>query len=469
MCNSIQHVPEVAKEIHNSREFKQITSTMSRIQDQLKKLQQKKQLNKKQLQQKAKLIITSVKNLRSKLNKMMNILEKNTTQMIDSMISDIEKTIDSEVKTCHLLTNQMKKTSNTMNTTGVNNEVVAFRGMKKGQEHSKEAKRFLESIRSEDVTLTFKPNLEIERFLSSLESLGEVVSYAAVETDTHTTSSLQPLPVIAISPTVIVDTVYKVDKVRKYNLMTTTKTHMNVCCVTGICFLADGKAVVSEFCNNKLRLLNDKYRVIDQYDVPPLPQDVCHITGSEVAVTVSDGSRQEIHIIDAVQGNMICTRTLKLNQSCRGITYHSGQLYVGGEHGLFVYSLTGTLVKKLYKDDVKHVAVSDDGHRIYLSTGTDNSLVTLDSTGEKLSTLNDLGLRDTTGVAVGRNGTVFVSGNLSNIVIQTNREGNRKLATIATATDGVYLPWSLCLNRKTNELLIGQCSAGVSLLVSKLK
>ena len=60
--------------------------------------------------------------------------------------------------------------------------------MKKGKRRVQEAEQFLESI-SEDATLTFTPNIEIKRLLSSLETLGKVVNGTSVNSDIHTTSN----------------------------------------------------------------------------------------------------------------------------------------------------------------------------------------------------------------------------------------------------------------------------------------
>ena len=440
---------------------------MSRIQDHLQKMIQKKEQNKKHLQQKAKQIHTAVKNLRGKLNRLLDTLEKNTTHRIESMLEELEKQVDDELKIGHSLTNQMKKTSNTINTKGKTNEVIAFCGMKKGKGSSKEAELFLRSV-SGDATLTFTPYMSIEGVLSSLALLGEIASNTVVTRRVHSLSSIQPTSDVAtVSAVSHDDHVYSVEKVEKYAVKTMSDRCVRV---SGICFLPGGNVVVSDFNNDNLKLLNDKYSVIDQYDTPR-PTDVCHIAGTEVAVSVCVNVRyndHEIWSIKTVQGKWTCTRTFKIQGCIDSFTYHGGQFYVANYSGLFVYTLYGTLVKQLYSGSVNRVTVSVDGHRIYLSNYHD-SLITLDATGKVLSTLKDPELRHTTGVALASNGTVFVCGRDSNVVIQADRNGRKKLATLAKAKDGVDCPCALGFNKKTNELVVTQDSDKTHLLVLRLK
>jgi len=80
----------------------------------------------KTTQQQAKQILTSVKSLRNELNKWLDSLEKNTTRLVDSVLTKIEKQLDYELQTCHALTNQMAQLSYIITTKRAINGVVAF-------------------------------------------------------------------------------------------------------------------------------------------------------------------------------------------------------------------------------------------------------------------------------------------------------------------------------------------------------
>ncbi|XP_052778738.1 uncharacterized protein LOC128216209 [Mya arenaria] len=126
---------------------------------------------------------------------------------------------------------------------------------------------------------------------------------------------------------------------------------------------------------HKVKLLDQEYRVVDHCDVPEYPYDVCHIGGNEVAVCVN-------------------------NNKDNGTA-------------LYVYTMEGEVVKKLYEDKigeytVLRIALSNDGKTIYITNKSNNQLITLDNLGNKLATFIDPDLRRPYGVHATTAGYVFV-------------------------------------------------------------
>ncbi|XP_052782028.1 uncharacterized protein LOC128218402 [Mya arenaria] len=137
------------------------------------------------------------------------------------------------------------------------------------------------------------------------------------------------------------------------------------------------------------------------------------------------------------------------------------ELYVGGKNDLYLYTTDGRLVKKIYEDKSKYItvcrcAVSPDGERIYVTNPTAFKLITLDTSGQVLSTVEDPDLKQPTGLCVSPGGHVFVCGCISNTVVQVDPQGRRKLATLARETDGMCLPQSVWFIEKTSTLIVGQ-------------
>ncbi|KAH3795149.1 hypothetical protein DPMN_148696 [Dreissena polymorpha] len=63
-------------------------------------------------------------------------------------------------------------------------------------------------------------------------------------------------------------------------------------------------------------------------------------------------------------------------------------------------------------------------------------------------------LQSPQGVHVTPAGQVLVCGYASNTVIQVDREGKKKLATIASQTDGMSYPKSVCYNTITDQIIV---------------
>ncbi|XP_052260812.1 uncharacterized protein LOC127864929 [Dreissena polymorpha] len=61
------------------------------------------------------------------------------------------------------------------------------------------------------------------------------------------------------------------------------------CIINAICVLPDGKVLVADSNNRKVKLLNQQYQVVSHCGVTAMPWDMCVITSSEVAVSVDHG------------------------------------------------------------------------------------------------------------------------------------------------------------------------------------
>lgn len=190
----------------------------------------------------------------------------------------------------------------------------------------------------------------------------------------------------------------------------------------------------------------------------------------QVAVTVCKGTAYngEIYILKVENDGFSCTRTIRLDVGCEGIEHFRGHLYVGYSQGLNIFTTEGKFVKKLYTGSVLRLAISKGGKNIYVVNGyITNSLVTLDDHGNAHSTLQDEELVVPTSIAAADDGSVFVCGRKSCSIIQVDKDGKKKLTTLATVENGIVSPDALFFDGTTSELLVGQ--AEDSLLVMKIK
>ncbi|KAH3742103.1 hypothetical protein DPMN_048837 [Dreissena polymorpha] len=124
------------------------------------------------------------------------------------------------------------------------------------------------------------------------------------------------------------------------------------CWITAVCALPNGQVLVADIDNNKVKLLNQQYRGVSHLDVRDKPLDMCLITPTEVAVTVSN-TASNIHgvqFITVSQSQLSKGRRLKLQHTCKGIANHQGDLYICSCTALYKYTLSGKLVCILYED-----------------------------------------------------------------------------------------------------------------------
>ncbi|XP_052782261.1 uncharacterized protein LOC128218595 [Mya arenaria] len=232
------------------------------------------------------------------------------------------------------------------------------------------------------------------------------------------------------------------------------------CDIEGICGLSGGEIVITDPKNSKVKLLDQEYRVVDHCDVPKYPFDVCHIGGNEVALCVNNDDRHELHFINITKGKLVTTRKLSFSHECYGAAHHGNNLYISSLTALYVYTMTGKQVKKLYEDKtvddtVVRIAISNDGKTIYITNFSNDQLITLDNLGNKLATFTDPDLRGPWGVHVTTAGHVFVCCYNSDTVLQVDKDGKTKLATLARKQDGVHYPRAVYSSSRTSSLVVG--------------
>ncbi|KAH3737435.1 hypothetical protein DPMN_044028 [Dreissena polymorpha] len=232
----------------------------------------------------------------------------------------------------------------------------------------------------------------------------------------------------------------------------------DLCDITGMCALPDGRVLVADFYNNKVKLLNQQYQVVSHCGVTAMPWDICQITPSEVAVAFNN----EVQFITVSQSQLAKGRKLELPHSCYSIAHHQGILFIASGTALFMYTLNGKQVCRLYEDEsanytVVKCAVSPTGDKLYIINYRQHKLLTLARDGTLLATYTDPALEFPYGVHVTPAGQVLVCGWLSNTIVQLDSEGKSKLATLATEErDGVWLPSSVCYSSTTSSIIVGQ-------------
>ena len=122
--------------------------------------------------------------------------------------------------------------------------------------------------------------------------------------------------------------------------------------IIAILVLHDGHVLVADHINKKIKLLDQRYQVVSHCGVSAWQWDLCLITASEVAVTVSDTltNTHEVQFLTVNNSLMVTGKKLQLPHECIGIAFHQGDLYITANTALYKYTLNGKLVSKIYED-----------------------------------------------------------------------------------------------------------------------
>ncbi|XP_052276139.1 uncharacterized protein LOC127875256 [Dreissena polymorpha] len=333
------------------------------------------------------------------------------------MRTTLQTSLKKDVDHCSRLKDELQQLGEAVN--GLHDKSkkeMEFIASRKCMDKIQESESYLKSKHVKvQSSITFKAKVNIEQYLSQ-----QVSQYAV---------SVQSLT-LEMKP----EQVLTVKRKSKYNVKISEDKSQN-CCIRGICSLPSGQVIVADSNNKRVKFLDKHYNVSSHCDLSGCPWDICQITSMEVALTVNN----DVQFMSVTNGHLVNGRNLQLPHDAVGIAHHQGALYITSRTALYHYTLTGTLVKKLYEDTgggitVYTCAVSPAGDKIYVTNNCQHKLITLATDGTLISTFTDRELQHPQCVHVTPAGQVLVCGCASQTLIQVNCEGNKN--------------WPLWLHRK---------------------
>lgn len=449
-------MPKVAKAFSNGSELVSLRTKVNQTLSRLDKFQDKKKKNKTRLQTVRQDIVDSIKDMRGKINERLDVIEKGSLAELDNQIAKLDKELESNIDSCARFREQTQKLLDDIECYGEQFESFAFATSKLCEEKLANVEDLLVSFPEQEYQLEFISNTQIEKLLSSLDTFGSF---------NITPDFLQS------SDT---DHVYEV--VGRQTVNVRQRGDKQKCYITGLCQLPGGPTALVDNQNKKVKLLDSStYAVVAEVELPQYPFDICNTTGTELAVTVSqlkdlNWVRHEVHFLNTRNEKLTRTNIVQFSHPCCGIVHASGHLYVSNGTGLYIYTLAGQPVKKVYEvaeETIWGFTLSYDERMIYITNWWKNLLLTLDNTGQHVSTLRGVELKRPCGICMSGRGTVFVCGKESNVVCQVNREGSHIVTTLAASSEGIHSPASLWYHRRTQQLFVGQHDDHVMIL--KLK
>lgn len=237
--------------------------------------------------------------------------------------------------------------------------------------------------------------------------------------------------------------------------------HSN-CGISGICQLPDGTVILCDNDNDKLKRLDEQYKVRDECNLAHCPSGVCCTGEREVAVKMYNN---KIHFV-SVSDRLSVTRSIQVDGgNVVGIQYCFDKIWVSETCAIGIYSTSGEPDGKILSHSDTHnnnnnilrsspqqIAVGSD-KTIYVADFSDR-VFCLNEKGEVQSTLSDRRLRESQGVCVSSNDIVFVAGYVSNNIVMFGKDGKR-LGEIPASLLNLKKPCALLYDKINNTLLIG--------------
>ncbi|WAR31345.1 TRIM9-like protein [Mya arenaria] len=238
----------------------------------------------------------------------------------------------------------------------------------------------------------------------------------------------------------------------------------NDCWFTGALFLTDGRILLADRTNRKLKLFTSNFNPITELSLSSKPWDVTRITEKEVAVSLPAECRIQFVSID---GNfMSLVRSIGTDEPCFGICHTEGKIltvtYDGDPPNLKVLSMGGKELTYVCVDDdgftlfskPVYVACTPKASQIYVSDERLGCVVNLKETGELNFAYSAMDLGNAAGIALDTDGNIYVCGATSNSVHVVSPNGER--VKVLITGEHITYPRAIAFEPREKKLLVTQ-------------
>ncbi|KAH3876891.1 hypothetical protein DPMN_000742 [Dreissena polymorpha] len=418
-----------------SLDMQQLSINLRTILDQLKMFESTREAIIQSVEESCSEKLQEIRDMRKQLNATLDKLENATLKELDEIRSTLQASLKRDIENCSKLKDELHQLGGAIfSLSEKSKKEIEFIASMKCREKIQESETYLKETPVKGLSsIQLQSDIDIEKYLSNKCGLGRIVV-------------MNPKQVLTVK------------RKSEYNVNTSSDTDLS-CFITGICSLHNDHFIVVDNKTKRVQLFDQQFKVVKHCDVSDRPRDICQITSSEVAVTVGNGV--QLISVDVKKGHVRTERMFRLPYCAVSIANHQEALYITSGTALYHYTLTGTLVKMLYSDTgavdrVFMCAISPAGDRIYVTNTNQHKLITLAMDGTLISAFTDPELQEPWGVHVTPAGQVLVCGSKSQTVIQVNRRGRKKLATLVSKKDGLRFPTSICVNKNIDQITVGQ-------------
>ncbi|KAL3892080.1 hypothetical protein ACJMK2_004317 [Sinanodonta woodiana] len=235
---------------------------------------------------------------------------------------------------------------------------------------------------------------------------------------------------------------------------------INVCHITEIVHLRDARVIMVDFQNYKIKLFGQDHKYKESMQIQERPWSACMLTDTEIAVTVP--AQKEIQIIE-IKDKMLKKREITTKCQCWAIgTVHDHLVITTGRHSVIILDMHGNEIKTVWTDTshsqrqlkTNFIKVDSTKPALYISHETANKLVAYSLTWDSLFTYKNPDLKTPAGIAIDREGNIYLCGYNSHCVQQISSEG-KIIKTLLSKIEENKKPLSIALYGDTDKFILG--------------
>ncbi|XP_060566011.1 uncharacterized protein LOC132725043 isoform X1 [Ruditapes philippinarum] len=396
-----------------------------------------KQDKQRLLKRKAELL-ADIRKFRQEINDKLDKLEKSSIEEMESKVKSLEDKIEDGHKQLQAYKSRVTSANDKLASKNTNQAEV-FVYVKMAEDAANVANNYMKHAKMKSTVedIEFLPDSTILTQLDQMKTLCTL-------TEKHTKKSVN---------------LFHSKGNKSYNVK--VESDNRICNITSVCCMEDGTIILGDGNNRKLiRLHSYNYTVTDFCDLPGFTHQVCMINNTQVAITVP--SNKEVHFI-SLSGKMKTTNKIKTDFECYCFAYANNNLYISDFATLlYMYTLSGRKLKQYNYEksednlfyDIHSIAVSQDATRIYVADFY-KGLIVLDHNGHVITSFNGEQLKGASCCYLTEAGSVLVSGQNSNNVLQFTCDGEL-IGEVIKAKSGKQNITSVSCNQRMTKMCISR-------------
>lgn len=425
-----------ARGITKRQEFKEAKENIRKVKKDLMTMKKRAEKDIARMDKQKGTITNRIMESRKKIEKILDDMEKTTINELETTCSRRSKQMQEDINMYNERLSNLDAISGMLTESkgAKDNETCIFVGTKRANKAIQEGERILNFVRH---TLSinpikYLPDGRIDNWLKSIRVLGmfshQQEVFAGSYLERHDVS---------------------------------TADEFKECDMFGSTLLSDGRLMLTDWNNKKVKLVDTAFNVVDQIIVPGHPDDICSINPEEAAVSMT--MQKIVQFINLVP-KMSLIRTINTEEHCRGIAYYDGHIYVvcggfknEGYGKLVIYTISGELVKTIETNNAGQrifacpiaVAVVSDGKILYVTDGK-RGVITLTYGNDVVSVISNKDVSWPCGICVDRSDNALICNGMSKNVIQMCNLN--KIAVVLS--QGIKKPRSICFDPNNLRIIM---------------
>ncbi|XP_063431736.1 uncharacterized protein LOC134714426, partial [Mytilus trossulus] len=457
-CTGMLPIDEMAKTSKSSGLLESLQKSLEDIISNIDKVVKDRQSNLTKIKEQRQNILAGIRNIRKRINSHFDKIEQEIEKELNTSECDLKTKIED-------LLNGLKEKrerivvlqSNISDLKNHASNLQIFIGSKQLEEKIESEETYVQSLSEDErlkkISLKYTRNERIENIFKSICSFGSIsiessspaieIKFEKIKQAQITSASIIPKSVDNVRATLL----------RKIQI---PEGKIYECNITGCAVFPNGKLIFAD-CDKYKRLVifnTDGSFDYEETISGSQPFDVACIDDTTVAFTVWNSSK--IYIFD-IKTKRIKT-TIETKYNCYGIAYQDGKIYYANTEHLGVAQLEDSCMKSIVNYGIRYSFmryVSLFGESIYLTEYNANSVCCYSDKGNKIWEYKDKTiLKSPRGVAVDRNGIVYVASYERNCIVVISPDG-KKAVDFLCSVDGIENTSKLFYDNERDLLLIG--------------